>query len=370
MTIVPLEIQDLVQELPCCNQGKISYEIVSGGLINTTWRVMFEDEPRIILQRINTNIFLDPAILDHNISVLQEHADRKISSNSALSQPFPTLISFNGQHMIKGNNNDYYRAFKYVSESYSMLSPSTAESAYEASKQFGYFAAFFSDLDVSQLATTIPNFHNLQAKYDYFLSSLHGDGIPCRIEYAQDAIAEIQSLHYICHQFNEITSQNLLPTRTVHHDAKVANMLFHVRSHKGLCVVDLDTTMPGLFLSDVGDLLRTSLCPYDEEETNFEKIQVRLDYFEAVMKGYLEYMGPLLTPAECQRLVFAGELIIFMQAVRFLSDFLRGDVYYRFSHDLHNYHRACNQLYLLRSYRSKKSDMQAIVDRLVAHYCA
>lgn len=133
----------------------------------------------------------------------------------------------------------------------------------------------------------------------------------------------------------------------------------------GLCVIDLDTAMPGYFLSDLGALYRTSLPPGDEESTDFSQVYVRMDYFEATSRGYLEEMRSVLTDFELQYLVYAGEFMIYMQCISYLTDFLRGDVYYKVKHPLHNYVRAQNQLKLLKSYRSLRNEMKEVIDRIL-----
>lgn len=371
---------------PACQGRVVTYEPISLGLINSTWRVLADGQPCFLLQQINTDVFKDPHAIDSNIRALQRFADGRVSSS--LPRPFPHLVTLTeaadesgdrkkdrasaeeqaeepDQRTLITTASGCYRVFEYIRDSHSVTAPSSAEQAYEAAKQFGYFTAFFQGMDpVGALQVTIPAFHDLRAKYEYFEKSLV-HGLPDRIAHAAQLIAEVQELSGIMATYCHLMDNAILPVRVIHHDAKIANMLFD-SDDKGMCCVDLDTVMPGYFMSDLGDLLRTSLCEHSEEQTDLSLIAVRMDYFEAVLRGYLMHMGELLTVDEQKYLVYAGEFIIFMQAIRFLTDYLLGDVYYKFNHGLHNYDRACNQMQLLRSYQSQSQAMHKIIDSIVA----
>ncbi len=153
-------------------------------------------------------------------------------------------------------------------------------------------------------------------------------------------------------EFEKITRDNNFKRRVTHHDTKISNVLFDDEGN-GLCVIDLDTTMSGYFISDVGDMMRTYLSPYSEEEKDISRITVRDEYFDAVAKGYLKEMNEELTPSELDHFVYSGDFMIYMQAVRFLTDHFNNDIYYGAKYEGHNFMRAQNQIALLQKYQEK-----------------
>eukprot|EP01031_Cornospumella_fuschlensis_P035617 gene35617-43195_t len=335
-------------------------ETISVGLINTTWKVVCSGKPCYVLQKINDKVFTNPPAIDSNIRMLASY----IESEKAVC-PFPKPVAFYDHvTLLYVEEHSYFRLFDYIpcSRTYTaVISPSVA---YEAAKQFGAFARAFSSFDANSLLTTIPNFHNLRMKYDDFLCALR-TGLTERIEIAKDLIDEVQKCAYICSQYDDIVVNRQLEVRVVHHDAKISNMLFSENADVGICVVDLDTVMPGYFISDLGDLFRSSLCAYDEETTDLSLLSVRLEYFDAIVQGYLSAMRDVLTASEKHLIVYAGQFMIYMQCLRFLTDFLLGDKYYKFSHSLHNLDRAKNQMTLLKSYLSQEARMNEIVQALL-----
>jgi hypothetical protein len=149
----------------------------------------------------------------------------------------------------------------------------------------------------------------------------------------------------------------------MHHDTKINNVLLNKDTYEGICVCDLDTLMPGKIISDLGDMVRTYVCPVSEEERDFSLIVIRDEYYEALMQGYLAEIGGTLTKVEKEQLFFAGKFMIYMQGIRFLTDYLNGDVYYPIKYPAHNYDRAKNQLVLLRRLMEKETVLQAIIDK-------
>lgn len=235
--------------------------------------------------------------------------------------------------------------FPFVEGSHTKTTINTASEAYEAARQFGRFTANLRGFDHAQLATTIPAFHDLSLRYLQFKQAL-GSGNPARMAESADTIAALEKHADIVAEYDRIRRNPAFRLRVTHHDTKISNVLFDA-SNNGLCVIDLDTVMPGYFISDVGDMMRTYLCPVSEEEADLDRITVRPDVYQAIVDGYLSEMADTLTVTEKKYFFYAGTFLIYMQALRFLTDYLNNDTYYGATYPTQNLTRARNQVRLL-----------------------
>jgi len=220
--------------------------------------------------------------------------------------------------------------------------------AFEAARQFGRFTHLLKDFDISKLEYTLTDFHNLKLRFDQFKTAYQNANKE-RLDKAFEEIKEVYEYYYILQTYNQLIENNEIPLRVIHHDTKISNVLFDDKQN-GLCVIDLDTIMPGYYLSDVGDMMRTYLSPANEEEADLSKIYIRENIFSAIYKGYMSEMGDVLSEAEKRNFIFSGKMMIYMQAIRFLTDFLNNDVYYGTGYPGHNLARAKNQFKLLSEY--------------------
>jgi Ser/Thr protein kinase RdoA (MazF antagonist) len=308
------------------------------GLINSTWQVENKNK-KYILQRINNNIFKNPEDIAFNIRMIADY----------LKAHFPTYLFVNPSPAMDGNDlvkteDGYFRLFFFIENSHTIDVAEKPEQAYEAAKQFGRFSKLLSGFNVSQLKITLPDFHNLNLRYQQFENALqHGN--TDRINQSSDLIEFIKKNKSIVDEFELCKTK--LKIRCTHHDTKISNVLFG-NDDKGICVIDLDTVMPGYFISDVGDMMRTYLCPVSEEEKGFSKITVRREFYEAIVDGYLSEMGEELNDFEKKYFHYAGKFMIYMQAIRFLTDHLNDDIYYGSKYEGHNFIRAGNQVTLLQ----------------------
>jgi Ser/Thr protein kinase RdoA (MazF antagonist) len=249
--------------------------------------------------------------------------------------------------------------FPFVRGSHSKDVVETAAQAFEAANQFGKFTRLLHGIDITNFKITIPFFHDLTLRYQHFLSSLE-NGNKKRIKESAELISHLASHAHIVLEYERIKADPAFKLRITHHDTKISNILFDAIG-KGLCVIDLDTAMPGYFISDVGDMMRTYLSPVSEEESNFEKIEVRDDFYTAIVQGYCKEMKDELTETEKKYFFYAGTFMIYMQALRFLTDYLDEDVYYGAKYPEHNFVRAKNQLVLLQRLLEKKEHLQNII---------
>ncbi|PZX64665.1 phosphotransferase enzyme family protein [Hydrotalea sandarakina] len=335
--------------------GKI--EIFGNGLVNNTWLVTLNNR-KIIVQRINTNVFKHPENIDHNINVLANYF-KKNYPEYIFTKPLSNKYGIS----LFNFKNEFYRAYEYINNSYYYNILEKEDLAYEAAKQFGKFTKQCEGLNIKELKTTIKNFHNLSLRYKLFENAISkADSEKKNI--ANDIIRELKEKSYIKDKYNLIIKFNKTRLRVTHHDTKINNVLFD-KHDKGICIIDLDTIMPGYFISDVGDMMRTYLSPADENEIDLENIYIRNNYFFALTEGYLEEMNTVLKEEELNEFIYSGQFMIYMQAIRFLTDYLENDIYYGAKFPLENYYRAKNQLTLLERYEEKIADFKTYIKKLL-----
>jgi len=329
-------------------------EPLGSGLINKTWRVWAPGKPQFVLQSINTNVFKKPEYIADNIQKIGEYL-AETEPLYLFAAPLPTS---DGKYMVY-MDGDYYRLSAFVPESYTFNFLEDSAHAYEAAKQFGRFSRLLQNFDSSQLQYTLPDFHNLTLRMKQFRHAVqHAEA--ARLKEAASAIEQINSLTSIADIYQNIVTCRTIPLRVIHHDTKISNVLFD-KNGKGLCVIDLDTVMPGYFISDVGDMMRTYLAEANEEEQDISKISIRPEFFIAIYTGYMEEMNDILTPEEKELFIYSGKFMIYMQAVRFLADYLNGDIYYTTHYEGQNLARTKNQLKLLDEYIKSEASLRALI---------
>lgn len=310
---------------------------LSQGLINQTYELQTA-QGAFILQNINTLVFKDPYAIDHNIKSIGHYYNTTVP-DQLYTHLVPnlrgeTLIEWEGKH---------YRAFKKI-EGFALDVLTNADQAKEAAHQFGKFTASLSEFPIEALKVTIPHFHDLALRYHQFEQALiHGD--TKRMATAKDAIQFLQSHQSYVKKWLDFTSNKEAHLRVTHHDTKISNVLF--KDENAICVIDLDTTMPGYFISDIGDMCRTYLCPVNEACQDLSQIKIIPERWTAIQNGYLEAMGEFLTPFEKDHFAFSGQCIIYMQALRFITDYLQLDQYYKIDRPSQNLDRTLNQHQLL-----------------------
>jgi Ser/Thr protein kinase RdoA (MazF antagonist) len=328
----------------------VAVKSLGEGLINHTYIVESENDS-YVLQKINTTVFKNPVAIAHNIQLIA----RYLASNNPNYHFVAPIASVHGNQM-EYIEEGYYRVFPYVKGSHAKTVVQNEEQAYEAGYQFGLFTNALNGLDANDLQITIPDFHNLTLRYAQFELALTSGNID-RVAASKNQIQFLKDHSWIADFFETIKANPNFKLRATHHDTKISNLLFDEHD-KGICVIDLDTLMPGYFISDLGDMFRTYLCSVSEEETDFSKIVVRPTIYKAIVRGYLKGAGNMLSRDEADQIYYAGLFMIYMQALRFLTDYINDDVYYGAKYPLHNYNRALNQIKLLEDYINKKELLQ------------
>ncbi len=328
------------------SENTFSVKPFGSGLINNTWLIEREGK-KYIAQRINQQVFKTPADIDENIRLIAAY----------LKQYYPAYIftvplsSLDNETLVQ-NESGAYRIFEFIDGSITYNTLQKPKQAYEAAKQFGRFTKLLSGFNTERLKITLPDFHNLSLRYRQFETAIN-EGDKERIAFASKLIEILKGHAGIVATFEEIQHNGGFKKRVTHHDTKISNVLFD-ENDNGICVIDLDTVMPGYFISDVGDMMRTYLAASGEEETDLSKIEIRDEYFEAIVEGYLGEMQEELSSVEINSFVYAGKFMIYMQALRFLADYLNGDIYYGAKYPLHNFSRAANQVVLLKQLINKE----------------
>jgi Ser/Thr protein kinase RdoA (MazF antagonist) len=311
---------------------------LGNGLINSTWLVESGGR-QFVLQKINDAVFRNPEDIAFNIKLVADHF-KQFHPGYFFVRPVQTV---EGLEMVY-NDDGYFRMFPFVKNSHTIDVVDDPAQAYEAAKQFAKFTRLLSRLDVHQLKITLPDFHNLSLRYAQFENALL-TGNEDRIGQAGELTEFMKRQKSIVDEFEFCRLH--FTQRCTHHDTKISNVLFDEKD-RGLCVIDLDTVMPGYFISDVGDMMRTYLSPVSEEETDLSKIMIRREFYEAIVDGYLSEMGKELNDLEKKSFHYAGKFMIYMQALRFLTDHLNNDIYYGAKYEGHNLKRAANQITLLK----------------------
>ncbi|HLG39985.1 MAG TPA: aminoglycoside phosphotransferase family protein [Chitinophagaceae bacterium] len=311
------------------------------GLINNTWKIAAAGKT-YILQRINHHVFKEPQNITDNIRLMAEY----LSENHPDYLFVAPVASKKGDDMMFLEGEGFFRLFPFVSGSHTIDVVQTPGQAYEAAAQFGRFTRLLSGIDIKKLKITIPDFHNLSLRYRQFRDALK-NGNKKRINESREMVETVSDYAGIVNVYEKIKTDPAFHLRVTHHDTKISNVLFD-KNDKGLCVIDLDTVMPGYFISDAGDMMRTYLSPVSEEEIDLNKITVREDFYKAIVQGYIDEMKDELTEREKDYFFYAGQFMIYMQALRFLTDYFNNDVYYGEKYPGHNLVRAKNQITLLR----------------------
>lgn len=334
------------------------------GLINDTYKVLVEgdDEPRYVLQHINNAIFQDVDMLQDNIEKVTNHIRRKlgdlgVTGDSEVDRHVLRFLKTKDGKNYHFDGGKYWRMMVFVRDSvtYQAVTP---EYSYIAGKSFGEFEAMLSDLD-EPLGEIIPDFHNIEFRLKQLRDAVSEDKVG-RVKEVRYYIDEIEKRAEKMTLGERLFREGKLPKRICHCDTKVNNMLFD-RAGNVLCVIDLDTVMPSFVFSDFGDFLRSAANTAAEDEPDLGKIDFDMEIFKAFTKGYLEGTKDFLLPVEKENLPYAAMLFPYMQAVRFLSDYINGDTYYKIRYPEHNLVRTKAQWRLFECAEAKEGEMRDVL---------
>lgn len=345
-------------------QGNIlEIKPLGNGLINDTLLVKTDGPDNYVLQRINHAIFQDVELLQHNIDCATAHIRRKLAGDPDIDRKVLTFVPCKATGKTYWTDGEtFWRISVFIRDAYTheVVDPA---SSYDAGKAFGAFEAMLSDIP-DTLGETIPDFHNMELRARQLRDAVAADPVGRMAEPDVQAILkDLQAYEEEMCKAERMYREGLLPKRICHCDTKVNNMLFDADGNV-LCVIDLDTLMPSFVFSDFGDFMRTAGSTVPEDDPAVEKVDLRMDIFEAFARGYVESAKVFLTPVEKENLPYAACLFPYMQAVRFFADYINGDTYYKIKYPDHNLVRTRNQVALFHAAYAKVPQMKAFIDSL------
>lgn len=362
--IINMEEKNLLQLVSHFDvQGTVkSVKPLGNGLINDTYKVAMneEDAPAYVLQRINNAIFKDVELLQSNIEAVTAHLRKKLEEKQVADidrRVLHFIKSETGKTYWREADDTYWRMMRFIPNAFTYETVNEKYS-HAAGLAFGEFEAALVDLP-QQLGETIPDFHNMELRARQLKEAVQNNPVK-RLSVVESMVEELnRNMEEMC-KAEQLHRDGKLPKRICHCDTKVNNMMFDADGNI-LCVIDLDTVMPSYVFSDYGDFLRTGANFTAEDDPNLANVGFNMEIFKAFTKGYLTSAGAFLTPIEREHLPFAAKLFPFMQCVRFLTDYINGDVYYKIKYPEHNLDRAKNQLALFNSVCLHEEEMKNFI---------
>ena len=331
-----------------------SYKELASGHINDTYFIETNELPNFVLQRINHGVFKDvPGLIENKVNV-SNHIEQKLGGDTKRE-----VLSFvktkTGAAYYQGNEGNYWNLMYFIEDSVTHETVTDSEIAFEGGKLFGEFLNLTNDFDAENLTEVIPKFHDMSFRYQQFDEALENVS-EARFNIAKDYIEKVKSYKQEMHILQNLKDSGEIKLRVTHNDTKISNALF-TKDNKGLCVIDTDTIMPGIVHYDFGDAIRTICNTVAEDEQNLDLVEFNAEYYKAYLKGFLETIGDSLSEVELKHLPLGAKSMIFIMALRFLTDYLNNDVYYKTKYDQHNLDRAKNQFKLLESLSKQVSKL-------------
>lgn len=332
----------------------LSHSELNSGHINDTFLIKTDGETNYILQKINHTIFKNIPELVHNKVLISNHIKNKFSNLSKEELDKKTLsfvkTKVSELYYFKENKN-FWNVMIFIPNSFTHTVVKNQEITYEGGKLLGNFLNLTSDFDSKQLSDVIPNFHDMSFRYQQFKDALKNAKLD-RIKKTEKYLQLISELKDEMHILQNLKEEGKIPIRVTHNDTKISNALFN-KNNKGICMIDLDTVMSGIIHYDFGDAIRTLCNTAAEDEKNLTKVKFNLEYYHSYVKGFLEKTKDSLNETEIKLLPLAAKTMIFIMALRFLTDYLNNDSYYKTDYSEHNLDRAKNQFQLLNSLENK-----------------
>ncbi len=353
-----------LQEIAKKFKLELNYEPYGNGHINDTY--IINNAPRYILQRINSDVFTKPEEVMENIEAVTDHLRKKIAAagGDVCRETLTLIQTDDGRSFYKADENNYFRVYRFIENAVSYDRVENPVQFYNAAKAFGKFQNMLSDFPADRLHETIKKFHDTRSRFEAFRQSVKAD-ICGRAKYVVPEIEFVLSRESDCGVIVNATADGSVPIRVTHNDTKLNNVMLDSRTGEGVCVIDLDTVMPGSLLYDFGDAVRFGASSGDEDETDLSKIYMSEELFEQFSRGFLEETASVMTDMEKELLPFSAKLVTLECGMRFLTDYLSGDTYFKIHRKNHNLDRARTQFKLVKDMEDKADTMRKIVDK----YC-
>lgn len=348
----------------------LSYESYGNGHINDTYLLVIQNNPReerYILQRINNSIFKDPEKLMFNISKVTSFIREEVEKlgGDVLREVITVIKTRDDKSIYRDSEGSYWRMYIFIEDASCFDKVNKAEDFYQSAVAFGKFQKLLSGFDASSLYEVIPDFHNTPLRYESFLKAVQEDKCN-RANEVQDEIRFFIKRKADMECCKNYLDEGKLPLRVTHNDTKLNNVMIDNKTGEGLCVIDLDTVMPGLSIFDFGDSIRFGANTASEDEKDLKKVSLDLHLFEQYVKGFISGCGGSLTDTEVSMLAHGAKTMTLECGMRFLTDYLEGDVYFRIHREEHNLDRCRTQIALVLDMEDKWKEMKEIVDNYKA----
>jgi hypothetical protein len=344
-------------------------EEIESGHINSTYRASFETANgaihRYILQRINEKVFKDPLAVMRNVECVTRHINWKVLrvKKDLGGQTLNLYPGRGGKSWVIGPNGGVWRCYNSIEGCVTYDIVENTRQAYQAARAFGSFQDLVSDLPASEIEETIPDFHHTRKRFERLMRVADADP-----HARAGTVAE--ELDFVCRREADVNvvldllANHQIPCRITHNDTKINNVMIDADSDEAVCVIDLDTVMPGASLYDFGDLVRTATSPAAEDERDLSKVVMQMPMFEALVDGFLDAANDSLNDAEAEHLAFSGKLITLETGIRFLTDFLEGDSYFKIHREGHNLDRCRTQFKLVAEIERQQGAMEKFVGKV------
>lgn len=349
---------DFVLEQFGCTADKCRVTVLGNGLVNSTYLVK-SIEKTFVLQRINKNVFKQPEHIIRNAELIHAHLATKQQQGLYQLKSIGQVATDNGNIIVE-IDEQCWRAIQYIPGCYSVESVASTEQAEQVAGAFALFSAALGDFPADKLVTVLPNFHNLNTRLMQLKQAIEHNPV--------NRLQQCESLVEFCFQQSELINEvnaisPELPLHVTHNDTKINNLLFSEHTNQPIAVIDLDTCMQGFLMNDFGDMVRTCCSNLAEDDSNVNSMHLKLNIFGGLAKAYVAAFNGKITTLEKKSLVVGAQLLPFIMAVRFLTDYIDGDNYYHTSREQHNLDRAINQFHLYKLLHDKKHALTEMVMR-------
>lgn len=338
------------------------------GHINDTFLLVLEREGaqdvKMILQRMNSTVFEKPVELMENITGVTSHLRRKIveSGGDPERETLNVILAKDGEPYYRDSLGDYWRSYKFITNATSYDKVEKSEHFYQSAVAFGKFQRLLADYPAETLHETIRGFHDTKARFQVFKDAVEKDAAG-RAASVGDEIQFVLDREDTANYFSDLISRKAVPVRVTHNDTKLNNIMIDDKTGKGICVIDLDTVMPGLAVNDFGDSIRFGASTAAEDETDLSKVSCSMELFELYAKGYIEGCGGKLTKKEIELMPMGAKVMTFECGMRFLTDYLQGDVYFKIHREHQNLDRCRTQFKLVEDMEHKWYTMKEIIEK-------
>lgn len=341
------------------------------GNINSTYILEFDEggiKKKYLFQKINANVFKEPYLVMKNIELVTNHISKKLKQlENCAYQSFEYIPTNSGKilysYINENGEKEYYRCCEYIEDCISYDNFKSCDNpckvAYYVGEVYGFFHSLLMDFPTTVLAETIPDFHNTSKRFDDLLLSIENNITGRAFEFSNEIIDLITRIKE-CSIINESLGKTI-PIRVTHNDTKLNNVLMSARTNQGVAVIDLDTIMPGSVLFDIGDGIRSACSNSFEDETNLNRVYLDMDLTKSYLKGYLSQMAPKLTQDEVNYIGASIRIMTYELVLRFLTDYINGDTYFKIKYPEHNKDRFLNQYALLKDIESKMDEINEFV---------